>query len=255
MSDKYHRELCELGAKFLKRSASNNGHGCHFAIVEPSVYGENPDVFGVRHGIISPPKTIGNMAYIGGYDVGTVVIEVKTSRSDFLRDKDKKHRSSESLGLGKWRYYLCPEKVIKVEDLPEKWGLLWVTKNGSIKIIAGALAVEKKILKTTYGKDRKIKSMSDLQDSFEAHSFHERHHQNEVNLLTMALARLDGVEDILYIQREKLATETKLQNRVFKLEEELRQMKSQLTSYTAQNTLENFKQKIAIPQKSNKEEL
>ena len=42
-----HRELCEIGARFLKRPESANGHGCHFSIVEAACYGENPDVFGV----------------------------------------------------------------------------------------------------------------------------------------------------------------------------------------------------------------
>lgn len=71
-----HRELCEVGARFLKRPESANGHGCHFAIVEAACYGENPDVFGVRHGN-------------RGHDVGTVLLEAKTSRSDFLVDRKK----------------------------------------------------------------------------------------------------------------------------------------------------------------------
>lgn len=37
-----HRELCEVGARFLKRPESANGHGCHFTIVEAACYGENP---------------------------------------------------------------------------------------------------------------------------------------------------------------------------------------------------------------------
>lgn len=44
-----HRELCEVGSALLLRPESANGHGCHFSIVEPSCYGENPDVFGVHY--------------------------------------------------------------------------------------------------------------------------------------------------------------------------------------------------------------
>lgn len=246
MSNNLHRQLCEIGAKFLKRSASKNGHGCHFTIIEPAVYGENPDVFGVRHGNISE-RMIGNTRYVCGHDVGTVVLEAKTSRSDFLRDKVKKHKATEELGLGRWRYYICPENLIKIEDLPPKYGLLWVTKGGQVKIMAGALAVERRVIKNPIGRDRKFRSMIDVQESFEAWSFDGRNHQNEMNLMTMALARLEGVEDILYLQREKMAIENKLTNQVLELEEKLRKMQSQLSGYTAQNTLEKFIADKAIP--------
>lgn len=246
MSDNLHRQLCEIGSKFLKRSASKNGHGCHFTIIESAVYGENPDVFGVRHGIISE-RMIGDTLYVCGHDVGTVVLEAKTSRADFLRDKGKKHKVTDDLGLGRWRYYICPEKLIKIEDLPPKYGLLWVTKGGQVKIIAGALAVEKRVIKNTLGRDRKFSSMIDLQNSFAAWSFDDRNHQNEMNLMTMALARLEGVEDILYLQREKMAIENKLNNQVFELEKKLREAQAQLSKYTAQETLDKFISAKAIP--------
>jgi hypothetical protein len=58
----------------------------------------------------------------------TVLIEVKTSRSDFLADKRKYARSkvAEELNhqIGNYRYYLCPEGVITEADLPDNWGLL-----------------------------------------------------------------------------------------------------------------------------------
>ena len=59
----------------------------------------------------------------------TAVIEVKTSHADFLADKKKWFRSKvaedEGLQAGKFRWYLCPEGVIKPEELPEGWGLLY----------------------------------------------------------------------------------------------------------------------------------
>jgi hypothetical protein len=30
--------------------------------------------------------------------------------------------------MGQRRYYLCPPEIIKLEDLPKKWGLLWAEK-------------------------------------------------------------------------------------------------------------------------------
>lgn len=100
-----HRELCEVGARFLKRPESANGHGCHFTIIEAACYG-NPDVFGVRHG--------SNRNGMGHY-----LLEAKqTSRSDFLVDRNKPHRVTRAR-YGKYRYYICPTGLIKPEELPK----------------------------------------------------------------------------------------------------------------------------------------
>lgn len=32
--------------------------------------------------------------------------------------------------MGNYRFYLSPEGVVNVEDLPEGWGLLWATSRG-----------------------------------------------------------------------------------------------------------------------------
>ena len=57
------------------------------------------------------------------------VIEVKTSHQDFLNDKKKFCRSDSAkekgYQMGNFRYYLCPEGIIKEEELPEGWGLLY----------------------------------------------------------------------------------------------------------------------------------
>jgi hypothetical protein len=64
------------------------------------------------------------------------LIEVKTSRADFCSDKNKRFRADPSLGVGDWRFYLCPPGVINVEDLPEGWGLLYYI-DGKIKKVHG----------------------------------------------------------------------------------------------------------------------
>ena len=69
---------------------------------------ENPDVIG----------------WIPG--AGSVLIECKLTRSDFLRDAAKLVRKNPRAGMGQRRYYLCPAELIQVKDLPAKWGLLWV---------------------------------------------------------------------------------------------------------------------------------
>lgn len=71
---------------------------------------ENPDVIGWAPG------------------AGSVVIECKLTRSDFLRDANKSVRKNPRAGMGHRRYYLCPPEMIQVKDLPPKWGLLWAAK-------------------------------------------------------------------------------------------------------------------------------
>lgn len=112
-SNSLHYELCKLGAKHI-RSRKNStlpfNTPCKFATVELVCAGaELTDVWGTN-----------------GYE--TVIIEVKTSHADFLADRRKYARSKQAQMLnhqiGNYRYYLCPEGVIKEEELPENWGLL-----------------------------------------------------------------------------------------------------------------------------------
>jgi hypothetical protein len=111
-----HRELCLLGGKWLRKHKFNEGPICTYSVVElVTVQLENPDVF--------------------GWDYWqTSLIEVKTSHADFKRDFKKKFKQEGYRGVGMYRYYLCPEGVIKPEELPERWGLLY-EKDGEITSI------------------------------------------------------------------------------------------------------------------------
>ncbi|WP_114099663.1 adenylosuccinate synthase [Thalassospira profundimaris] len=115
-----HDRLCEVARKWLLRAHSSRGLGCNLALREiSSIYGgESPDVLGYR---ASGPWS------------GTYLVEVKTSRPDFLADRKKGFRADPSIGVGDWRFYLCPEGLISPADLPEKWGLIWVNSRGHIK--------------------------------------------------------------------------------------------------------------------------
>ena len=121
-----HKELTELAVKWLKRSQSQNGPGCQIAVSEcrSGWSDEIPDAIGFR---------------ATGKNDGSVIVEVKVSRSDFLVDARKAHRNGAVIGLGNWRYYLCPEDVIKPEELPEHWGLLYVNHRGHIKPIVSPI--------------------------------------------------------------------------------------------------------------------
>ncbi|MEB8381453.1 adenylosuccinate synthase [Acinetobacter junii] len=207
MSRLTHRQLCEIGSTLLQKPESANGHGCHFAIAEPACYGENPDVFGIRHG--------------SGYNAGTVLLEAKTSRSDFLADKKKPHRIDPATGIGKWRYFICPTDLIKPDELPDLWGLIYVSESGRCKYIKGALAVVKDCV--CYS-GRKYRSGTALEQSFKEFAFTERNVQNEFNLLTMALARLKDPEQILYMQRNY----TRLESRNYELSIELSKLRREV---------------------------
>lgn len=138
-TDSLHYQLCLEGAKWLHRKKRDinrcEKRYCHkpdfcwscypfkyVAVEINTAAAENPDVWG----------------FDGNY---SAVIEVKTSHSDFLADQKKWCRSKEAeeggFQAGNFRWYLCPEGVIKPDEVPEGWGLLyWNGKE--IKWIKGA---------------------------------------------------------------------------------------------------------------------
>ncbi len=104
-----HSTLVATGVRWLSRK-------CSVVLYEfDASAGENPDVIGWASG------------------AGSVLIECKLSRSDFLKDAGKSVRRNPRAGMGQRRYYLCPPNVIRVADLPPKWGLLWVA-NGQVVV-------------------------------------------------------------------------------------------------------------------------
>lgn len=107
-----HTDLVNIAEKWLYTK------GCSFVLKEfVTIARETPDAIGFRDGT-------------------SILVECKTSRSDFKSDAKKFFRLYPESGMGGHRYYLCQENVIKVEDLPEGWGLLYV-KNGKAKTIVG----------------------------------------------------------------------------------------------------------------------
>lgn len=108
-----HDSLCLMAEKFLK----SNGFGVvfHDKFRAITSSGEQPDCLGFRSSV-------------------SCLIECKTSRADFLADRKKKFRISESLGMGDWRFMLAPKGLIKVDELPTNWGLLETTGKRIIKV-------------------------------------------------------------------------------------------------------------------------
>jgi hypothetical protein len=106
-----HADLVQTALKWLVGSC-----GCAFAVSELVSYaGEIPDAIGFKSD-------------------RSIIVECKTSRSDFLADKDKPFRREPEKGLGDHRYFLCPEGIIKPDDELNGWGLLYL-KNGKIRRI------------------------------------------------------------------------------------------------------------------------
>lgn len=128
-TDSLHYRLCELGGKWLKsrKNAEPWSLPNKYVAVELVAAGaENPDVWATN-----------------GYQ--TTMIEVKTSHADFLADQKKWARSEAAeladRQIGNFRYYLCPEGVIKEEELPNNWGLL-VWDGKKIRKVRQALYVK-----------------------------------------------------------------------------------------------------------------
>jgi len=98
-----HATLVQLGVRWLSRQ-------CSVVLYEAAaVKKEIPDV-------------------IGWMGPRAILIECKVSRADFLRDAAKVSRANPKAGMAQRRYYLSPTGVVQQEDLPPKWGLLWVEK-------------------------------------------------------------------------------------------------------------------------------
>ncbi len=63
----------------------------------------------------------------------SVVVECKTSRADFLADREKPFRRDPTLGMGCERYYLTPDGLLGVDELPPAWGLL-LWRGGKVRL-------------------------------------------------------------------------------------------------------------------------
>ena len=110
-----HRELCLFAGKWLRRNHFRPPTCPYVAIELVTANPETPDVFGWNYWT-------------------SVLIEVKVSRSDFLADKRKPFRLFAEDGLGEHRYYCCPKGLIKPDEVPQYWGLIY-EEDGTISVI------------------------------------------------------------------------------------------------------------------------
>lgn len=122
-----------MGVKWLSRRSS-------VVFYEFSTFaGETPDV-------------------IGWSSYASTLIECKASRSDFNADSKKFGRRFPHKGMGQFRYYLCPEGIIPLANIPDRWGLLYA-KGKHLTVVR------------------------------EAQGFPQRNHASEITFLTSMLRR------------------------------------------------------------------
>lgn len=114
-----HSEITTKAAKWLRNHSQNIIiPNCSLVITElvsATPTGEIPDI-------------------IGWCSWASVLIEVKTSKSDFFRDKSKPFRAFKDMGMGELKYYICPTGIILIDEVPEYWGLLYIDENYNITI-------------------------------------------------------------------------------------------------------------------------
>lgn len=189
-----HADLCAVAVKWLYRNRSQGGHGCHVAVSEcrGGWVGEVPDAIGFRAA--------------GGHDDGSIVVECKTSRSDFLADRAKPHRQSG--GMGNWRYFMAPEGTIKPEEVPQGWGLLTVNSRLHVKPVLGPAAAFRQ------GYDVVESSLDEFR--------HEANQSRERFLLTKLLARVGDPEKVNQTIKVAYADQRRLAARCDELSDQLR---------------------------------
>lgn len=217
-----HADLCLLAVKWLKRAQSQGGHGCQVAFSEcqSGLAGEIPDAIGFR----------ANSAD------SSVVVEVKVSRADFLADHKKPHRS-ETAGMGNWRYYMCPEGMIRPEDLPVGWGLLWVNSRGHIKAQAGPAVAAKEGYHAWAASLKEYRNEADL--------------ERERGLLVKLLSRVGDPQELNLKLRDVYREQTRLINKCNSQKAEIEELKKQLMVFRlsvdaadAATTITSLKQSI-----------
>ncbi len=100
-----HAQLVERAVHWLRR------YRCGVVLSEQAcVSGEMPDAIGWKQKCHS------------------VLVECKVARADFLADRAKPFRQKPEKGVGNERYYLTPPGLIKIEELPDGWGLLELSR-------------------------------------------------------------------------------------------------------------------------------
>lgn len=143
-----HHALVERAQRWLRGTC-----GCSAILAELKAFttsGECPDAIGWRSEY-------------------SILVECKTSRSDFLADHKKPFRRNPELGVGTYRFFMCPPGVVGPEDLPPGWGLLYA-EDQKIRVVAGPVGNA-----WAHGENKRY--------------IHPRNQESEIAMLVSALRR------------------------------------------------------------------
>ncbi len=130
-----HAELIERTSKWALSNSAKGPHGltpptptpyrCSFVVRELVTFSpEIPDVF--------------------GYSLSrrySILFEIKVSRADFLKDQEKPFRKEPEIGMGNYRFYVCPEGLLEVGEIPNAWGLIVASPKG-LKVVKHPISFE-----------------------------------------------------------------------------------------------------------------
>lgn len=115
-----HQQLVDIAARWLGNTVGCDAVLAELVLNSYSTSREIPDAVGWKFGSSS------------------ILIECKTSRSDFHADREKTFRKVQKLGIGRHRYYMAPRGILNAADMqvfddhkgfvPTGWGLLEVDK-------------------------------------------------------------------------------------------------------------------------------
>lgn len=196
-----HAQLCGIAVKWLQRPHSGGGPSCLVAVSEVAGGwdGEIPDAIGFC---------------LAHWETGATVVEVKVTRSDFLADRKKPHRQP-GQGMGSWRYFMAPEGLIRVDELPQGWGLIEVNKRGHCKVLAGAM--------------HDVRNLGyDVKKAQVEHWRLPADRDREQWLLVKLLSRLGDTEQLNQQRRDAYRERDRLAARVNELNAELADMRREI---------------------------
>lgn len=121
-----HKEIVEKLSKWLKKHKQNISiPNCTLVLTEfvtINSCGETPDILGFNNWT-------------------SVMIEVKTSRSDFRADIKKRFKKF-SKGSGEFKYYVCPYGMLDTDEIPDGYGLIYIDINNNITLVKNAIRQE-----------------------------------------------------------------------------------------------------------------
>lgn len=96
----------------------------------------------------------------------SVLIEAKSTLSNFLADRSKRFRRHPEQGMGRYRYYLTPPGLVHEKDLPDAWGLLECHPKRMAVVRLAALQIQHKaeaevqVLHAVLRRERAIRSLA-----------------------------------------------------------------------------------------------